>query len=153
MSSVGYKINKEVLNFIFLYNDQFNLTLIGKNHPLELVLTENLNIKKLRKKDKIELESFRSKKFVQEQIIAIAEKFETVPEIFIPVRIDYRGRIYCSSNYLNYQGTELAKALLLFSKGEQISKTNIDALNYLKIFGANCFGNKLNKKSANDRIQ
>jgi hypothetical protein len=35
MSSVGYKINKEVLNFIYLYNDKFNLTLINSKHPLE----------------------------------------------------------------------------------------------------------------------
>jgi DNA-directed RNA polymerase len=67
--------------------------------------------------------------------------------------MDYRGRIYCMTDYLNYQGSELAKGLLLFSKGEKILKTDKDAINYLKIFGANCFGNKLDKKSFVERIK
>lgn len=41
----------------------------------------------------------------------------------------------------------------MFSKGDRVLKTNKDAINYLKIFGANCFGNKLDKKSANERIK
>lgn len=57
------------------------------------------------------------------------------------------------TDYLNYQGSELAKGLLLFSKGEKILKTDIDAINYLKIFGANCFGNKLDKKSFVERVK
>ena len=35
MSSVGYKINKDVLNFIFMNDERFNLTLINSNHPLQ----------------------------------------------------------------------------------------------------------------------
>lgn len=69
-----------------------------------------------------------------------------MPEIFIPIRKDYIGRIYCESEYLNYQGTDLAKSLLLFSKGEKILKSDNDSINYLKIFGANGYGNKLDKK-------
>jgi hypothetical protein len=150
MSSVGYKINKDVLNFIYLYNDKFNLTLINSKHPLE---NNVIRKKKLYKRELSDLESFRSKRFVQENILAIADIFENVDEFFIPVRLDYRGRIYCSTNYLNYQGTELAKSLLMFSRGEKFLKTDKDAINYLKIFGANCFGNKLDKKSAKDRIK
>jgi hypothetical protein len=150
MGSVGYKINKDVLNFIYLYNDKFNLTLINSKHSLE---NNKDRKRKLYKRELADLESFKSKRFVQENILAIADIFENVDEFFIPVRLDYRGRIYCSSNYLNYQGTELAKSLLMFSKGEKFLKTDKDAINYLKIFGANCFGNKLDKKSANERIK
>jgi hypothetical protein len=152
MSSVGYKINKDLLNFIRLYNDKFNLTLINSKHPIEIRL-ENNGGDKLYKRERIELESFKSKRFVQESILALADTFENAIEFFIPVRIDYRGRIYCITDYLNYQSTELAKALLLFSKGEKFSKTNKKAIQYMKIFGANCFGNKLDKQSANDRIK
>jgi len=67
--------------------------------------------------------------------------------------MDYRGRIYCQPSYFNYQGTELAKSLLLFSRGEKISKTDTESIKYLKIYGANCYGNKLDKQSANDRIK
>jgi hypothetical protein len=151
MSSVGYKINKEVLEFILLNNEKYNLSLVNSKHPLEEKL-ENNKTRKLTKKEETELESFKSKRFVQENILAIADIYENVDEFFIPVRLDYRGRIYCNTSYLNYQGTELAKSLLLFSKGEKISKINTESINYLKIFGANCYGNKLDKKSANDRI-
>jgi len=75
----------------------------------------------------------------------------------LPVRLDYRGRLYCIVEYLNYQNIELAKSLLEFSVGEKVylnksSAFGNDAINYLKIFGANCYGNKLDKKSFNDRI-
>jgi DNA-directed RNA polymerase len=152
MSSVGYKINKDVFKFILSYNENYNLTLINSKHPLEEKL-ESGEKKKLYKRELADLESFRSKRFVQENILALSDVFENVEEFFIPVRLDYRGRIYCSSNYLNYQGTELAKSLLMFSRGEKILKTDKESINYLKIFGANCFGNKLDKQSANDRIK
>lgn len=108
---------------------------------------------KLLKWEKIELERFLSKKLVEENIIVLSDIFVDMPEIFIPIRMDYRGRIYCESEYLNYQGTDLAKSLLLFSKGEKILKSDNDSINYLKIFGANCYGNKLDKKSFEDRIK
>lgn len=94
--------------------------------------------------------------FVDENILRFANTYSNVKEFFIPTRIDYRGRIYYNTSYLNYQGTELAKALffinLMFSKGEKIDVKNQHSANYLKFYGANCFGNKLNKKSAKDRI-
>jgi len=67
--------------------------------------------------------------------------------------MDYRGRIYCESDYLNYQGTELAKSLLLFARGEKILKCDENSINYLKIFGANCYGNKIDKLSFSERIK
>jgi DNA-directed RNA polymerase len=50
------------------------------------------------------------------------------------------------SEYLNYQGIELAKSLLLFSIEEKVYLNDEIAINYLKIYGANCFGNKVEKK-------
>jgi hypothetical protein len=63
MSSVGYKINKDVLNFIYLYNDKFNLTLINSKHQLELENSIDKK-RKLYKRELAELESFKSKKSV-----------------------------------------------------------------------------------------
>jgi DNA-directed RNA polymerase len=78
--------------------------------------------------------------------------FRDIPAFYMPVQLDYRGRLYCSTEYLNYQGIELAKCLLEFSKGEKIFLSDDTAISYLKIIGANCFGNKLEKKSFNERI-
>lgn len=75
----------------------------------------------------------------------MATIFRGVPCFYFPVRLDYRGRLYCTTEYLNYQGIDLAKGLLLFSRGEIVNLSDQTAINYLKIFGANSFGNKLEK--------
>lgn len=116
ISSVGYKINIQVLNFIMENYLNFHLIMDPNEiHPLE-------------KKDKLtilqrkELDSFYSKKRLDQSILGLAHIFKNVPQFFIPVRMDNRGRIYCNSDYLNYQSNELSKALLLFSRPTKISK-------------------------------
>ena len=86
-------------------------------------------------------------------ILGLALLYKNIPEFYIHVRIDNRGRVYCMVDYLNYQSIELAKSLLLFSKGEKIYKSDTEAINFLKIFGANCFGNGFDKKSFKDRVE
>jgi DNA-directed RNA polymerase len=141
MNSVGYKINKDVLNFINLYGIEYDL-IMYKEHPIK-----SKSLTKLNKRDRIELESDLNKKELQENILGLANLFSQLHEFYLPTRIDFRGRIYCISEFLNYQSNELAKSLLLFSKGEQIKKSDVKAIEYLKAYGANCFGNKLDKKS------
>ena len=143
VGSVGFKINTEMLDFINIYGDQFNLFLDNINI--------NIEGKKISKDEYTELESYQSKLDLQENILGLAKVFSLIPEFFIPVRLDYRGRMNCVSQYLNYQSNELAKSLLLFSKGEKIMKNDMIAISYLKAYGANCFGNKLDKKSWLDR--
>ena len=106
-----------------------------------------MNKEKLSKIEHIELSSYLSKLELQENILGLADVLLNVHEFFIPVRVDFTGRLYCISEYLNYQSSELAKALLLFSNSERLDKCDKIAINYLKAYGANCFGNKLDKKS------
>jgi DNA-dependent RNA polymerase len=147
MSSVGFKINKELLDFINRYGVKYDL-IIDKDYQ-DPLLSKN----KLFKVDRVKLEGFLSRKLLQENILGLANVYSNVPEFYLPVRLDYRGRMNCISEYLNYQSTELAKALLLFSKPEKISKSDTRSINYFKAYGANCFGNRLDKKSWNDRIK
>ena len=114
-------------------------------HPLELSSEA-----KLKTRHNSVLESFLSKKSLEAQILNLAEIFRNCSELYFPVRLDYRGRVYCIVDYLNYQGTELAKALLQFSKGVKVNINDQISINYLKINGANCFG--LDKKSFKDRL-
>lgn len=109
-----------------------------------------LSKKKLKKEEQKELESFISKKHLELNILSLAQLFKNITEFYIPVRLDNRGRVYCNSDYLNYKSSELAKALLLFSKNEKVNKTDLMAISFLKIFGANCFG--LEKLSFQERI-
>lgn len=145
LNSVSFAINEEVLDFIFKYYKKYKLIIDPDfKHPLELK-------SKLTSDEKTELESFNSKKSLESEILNLATIFKNCYEIYIPVRIDYRGRIYCNVEYLNYQGIELAKALLKFSNGEKVLLSDTLSINYLKIFGANCFG--LDKKSFFERIK
>ncbi|KAI9498534.1 hypothetical protein BDB00DRAFT_730356, partial [Zychaea mexicana] len=59
-----------------------------------------------------------------------------------------RGRVYCQGGELNSQGSELARSLLLFKKGNVLSE---NGLNSLKVYGANAFG--LNKLSITKRLE
>ena len=148
LSSVGYKINIPVLDFILEKGLEYKLfTDPNFQHPLEIKQNKKLTLS-----EKKILDSFLSRKQLELNILGLATIFKNVPEFFIPVRIDNRGRIYCMVDYLNYQGIELSKALLLFSKGEIINKCDKQSIDYLKIFGGNCFGNGVDKKSYNDRI-
>lgn len=97
--------------------------------------------------EKRELISFNSQKYLALNILSIANIFRNVFEFYIPVRLDYRGRIYTSTEFLTYQENELSKSLLLFKKESIIELTDKDAISYLKIFGANCYGHKLDKQS------
>jgi len=146
-SSVAFKVNTRVLDFILENNKNFNLIIDPDYiHPLSLKI-------KLTKSEKTQLESFYSKTDLEKNILGLAEIFRKVPKFYMPVRLDYRGRINVMSEYLKYQGSELAKALLLFAKGEKVNVSDELSINYLKIFGANCYGNKLGKLSFTDRIK
>lgn len=71
--------------------------------------------------------------------------------IYFPVRLDNRLRTYCMPTYLNYQSTELAKALILFSNPGLIYKNDEEAINLFKVAGASCYG--LSKESYNQRVK
>jgi hypothetical protein len=151
MSSVGFKINEDVLDFILTNGVKYNLVIDPDYvHDLELKKKEGKTLSLYETKD---LDSFISKRNLERNIIGLALIYRNILEFFIPVRIDNRGRVYCTSDYLNYQSIELAKSLLSFSKGEKIYKNDKFALNFLKIYGANCFGNGIDKKSYEDRIK
>nr|ADO51613.1 rnapol [Moniliophthora roreri] len=151
ISSVAYKINNQVLEFILENGLEYNL-IIDPNNKSNLELKKEAGHKLTLSEEK-ELDSFLSKKRLEKNILGLALIFKNIPEFFIPVRIDNRGRVYCMADYLNYQSVELAKSLLLFSKGEKVSKSDQISIDYLKIFGANCFGNGLEKKSYNNRVE
>jgi DNA-directed RNA polymerase len=146
INSVSFRINKEVLNFILNNNSIYNF-FIDMNYTHPLIFKD-----KLYSKERKELESFCSKRYLEQNILGLALLYADVPQFYLNTGLDYRGRLYCLTEYLNYQGIELAKALLEFSQGVKVYLSDQLAIDYLKIYGANTFGNKLDKKSFNDRI-
>src|ERR1700719_5271212 len=85
ISSVAFSINKNVLDFIFNNYKIYNL-LIDPDyiHPLTLKI-------KLTKKEQFELESFNSKKDLEQNILGLANIFRDVPKFYILLKLDYIG--------------------------------------------------------------
>lgn len=124
LNSVSFSINNEVLDYIIENNKEFKFyTDPDCPHELEKKLKKK---GKLRLQEQKELASFNSIKQLELEILNLAFILRSWPEFFLPVRLDYRGRIYCNTSSLNYQGIELAKALLNFSKPPAHERALVD---------------------------
>lgn len=141
MMSVPFKINTLLFNFL-MENNNF---LIPNEHPL-------MHKKKLTKRETSQYQSYISEKLLQDYILKIAETYLDAPELYFPLKLDFRGRIYNRVTYLSYQGTGLSKALLLFSRPAIIHRSDETSINYLKTYAATCYGQGLDKKSYMDRL-
>lgn len=147
ISTTPFKINTTLLDFITNpINDKYNL-LMDSNETHELA-----NVKRTRAQDR-NFRSHNSKVVLQENILEIANLFRNFNEIYFPVRLDTRSRLYCTPHYLNYQSSELAKALLLFAKPGIIYKNSLGSITYLKAYGVNCFGGSISKQSIQSKIK
>jgi hypothetical protein len=146
MMETPFKINKELLNYLLNHNDKHKL-LIDNDYKHELS-----NIKRNKYQER-EYQQFISKKLLEEYIIKIAKTYSYVPEIYFPIKLDNRGRLYPKTAFFSYQGSELAKALILFAKPDTLNRTDKEAIEYLKAYGATCFGMGLNKKSYTKRLE
>ncbi len=81
--------------------------------------------------------------------LAIADRFQNEEAIYFPHQLDFRGRLYAVPMFLNPQGPDYAKALLRFSEGKPLGSQ--EAVDWLAVHGANCFG--VDKVSYEDRVQ
>jgi DNA-directed RNA polymerase len=147
ISSIPFKINQELLDFLLV--NKHNLLILQPKIDLTKSLLEL-------KKSKVSYRNYCSLKSqydLQNHILNIALMYKNIPSIYFPVRLDSRGRIYCVTNYLNYQASELAKSLLLFSKSSRLSLSDEIALEYFYNYGANCYGGINKKLSITDKCK
>lgn len=79
-------------------------------------------------------------------IQAIAKLYSNI-KLFLPLYIDWRGRIYTSHSTLTYQGKSLAKNLLLMYNKERLTD---DGVKGLMIYLAMCYG--LTHESNNNKL-
>ena len=125
MSSIKFNFNKSILEY--LKNEGSFL--------LNSIFTEELS-----KSEYLQ---------IQTQLI-IAELYKEMV-IYIPLQVDWRGRIYVQSFFANYQGSDLSLSLLEFAEGKTLTKNGLDSL---YIYGANLYNeNNINKASFSDRIE
>lgn len=146
MMKTPFKVNKDLLNYLLKYNTKHKLLISSDyNHKFA-------NIKRNKSQEK-EYQRFLSKKMLEKYIILIAHIYSNVPEIYFPLRLDQRGRIYPTTAYFHYQSSELARSLLLFARPDIIKRNDQTAIEYLKAYGATCYGNGLNRKSYTKRLE
>jgi DNA-directed RNA polymerase len=143
MASTGYKVNTNVLDFINKYGLSYGIIFSIDQCEFH---TKN----ELTNKDVINYQREKSKIFTQDTILDLAELYRGFNAIYFPLRLDNRGRIYPESVYFNYQGTELAKSLLLFSEPGLLKRDDRQSLEFFFYYGANCYG--LDKKTLKEKL-
>ena len=82
------------------------------------------------------------------QMISTAKRFATYDAIYFPHNFDFRGRMYAIPTGLNPQGSDIAKALLLFATGKALSAEG-NGMFWLRVHAANTWG--YDKVSFEDR--
>lgn len=80
----------------------------------------------------------RGKRIQFHRTLAVARRFAQFPAIYFPMQLDFRGRVYSVPAFLNPQGSDFQKALLLFAEGKPIQDE--EQLEWLAVHGANCYG-------------
>lgn len=82
-----------------------------------------------------------SKNYEYQIILAKAAVF---PDTFYQeYTCDYRGRVYASESYLNFQGSDIARGLFLFANKKKYTTEGVSAL---KAHICNCYGKSILKK-------
>jgi DNA-directed RNA polymerase len=80
--------------------------------------------------------------------LGIARKFKEIERFYLPLNLDFRGRIYPISPHLNQIGNDLARGLIEFADGKPLGETGF---RWLKIHLANKMG--FDKLPINERIE
>lgn len=80
--------------------------------------------------------------------LGIARKFKEVDRFYMPLNLDFRGRIYPISPHLNQIGNDISRGLLEFAEGKKLQTSG---LKWLKIHLANKMG--YDKLPMEDRVK
>ena len=90
----------------------------------------------------------KTKRIQFSQLMWMARKFKDEKAIYFPHTLDFRGRLYANTAFLNPQGEDSARGLLEFSRGKPLGASGYA---WLKVHIANCFGE--DKISLEERVE
>lgn len=148
LQSSAFKINKRVLAVMELLKDTDTPAPVAPKERIDFAEKEKAEKGKIYTKWHRE-ELPKRTAFIN--TLAEAKDNEDEPTIFFPHTFDYRGRVYPTGAYLNPQGNDISRGLLVFSEGKAID-TPV-AADALAIHGANCYGKGIDKLPLPERRQ
>jgi len=155
LQKVSYEIDFVLFSFFLKHKHEiFSKMICHDYNDLDnklLNIKDNLNKKNGNEKElKIEyfrLKSLQGKVELYNRVFAIVEEFNIYKCFYFTYQVDFRGRLYVVSDYLNYQGDKLVRSLLRFNKKKKFD------LNWFKIYISSLYfgildmsGNKLLNK-------
>lgn len=159
MQDTPYKVNTKILEvFKEFWSNSLELAGLPSRQDRELPprpdnIAENDEARRewSRRASKVHRwnETTRSKRVQIAKTLWLAEKFKDYPSIYFPYQADFRGRLYCVPGFLNPQGPDYARAMLLFARGKPLGDG--DGPGWLAVHIANCFG--VDKVTFDDRIR
>ena len=147
LSKVPYRINTDTLEYIKLYGLEKDIILNDSDDKLQKFIQSPYN--SFNKDERSLYRSLYSRILLEKNILSIADCFSSVDNIYFPVRLDQRTRIYCETDYFDYQKNDLAKGLISFVIPGIIKKIDKEVIKYFKGYGANMFGDGLDKRALN----
>jgi DNA-directed RNA polymerase len=150
LSKTPYKINLDTLQYVIKYGLEKGILLDVSSNKFQKFLDNPY--KGFNKDESKKYRSLYSKLILERNIISIAQAYSKVERIYFPVRLDNRTRIYCETDYFDYQKNDLAKGLITFARPGVLTKIDTEAIKYFKAFGGNMYGSGLDKKSLNYRV-
>ena len=109
LNSMKFRINKKMLKFILTEWENKESKLFKGHNVFQPILDTDS------KEIRAQKESSNSTYILYSNIITMATLYKN-QEFYLPVFVDFRGRIYPLSNYISYQGGDLARSLLLFAE-------------------------------------
>lgn len=89
-----------------------------------------------------------SKCFEIVRLVRLAQEYREYDKFWFVYQCDFRGRMYCTTSGLSPQGTDPAKACLLFAEGKRLTHKGSY---WLRVHGANCYG--VDKVPFDDRVR
>lgn len=169
IQSTPYRVHKTILELVLYYLDKGGgVAGLAETEPLprlprfpysEKEIDSSEELTKLFKEHKKKLVNLIHKENRRKGrslrailILKLAQEFSKYDEIYFPMNIDFRGRVYPLPTGLNPQGDDMTKGLLQYANPVPVSKKDApDALRWLAIHGAGLAGH--DKISLEDRVQ
>jgi len=155
INKTPFKINIDTLNYIrkHAFTKGIIININDENIIPKSFINNPYSLKRINKKDRNKYRSILSKIQMERNILNIAITFSKMEKIYFPVRLEFRGRILCNTEFFDYQKNDLAKGLISFARPGKILKSDNEAIKYFKGYGANMYGSGLDKKSLNYRVK